>query len=310
MELLFQNLKEMNPIFIIGITGRSGTHYIAQLLKRHKVIVNNSLIREDHFISELNYLELYVKNISYYWRKKNKNNKEHEEKIINNLKIGLGNGIINSVPTKKQAKYFLLGTPYTHNISLFPDYFPSQKMLIIIRNAKDVVESGVRSKFWNYEEGLELWNRSAKRIIEFKKQSKYPFLIVKYEDLFTSTIEELSKIFNYLDLKLEDFPIEELKKIPVQGSSDAKNEKNSWEYKNIKKDVHFKPLNRSENWSLIRKWRFNWKCGKNSEILNYKTEIINSKPFYFLINVFLDIVLFIFKIKLYIKPKVKKHIRK
>ena len=298
----------MKPIFIIGITGRSGTHYIAQLLKRHKVIVNNSLIREDHFVSELNYLELNVKNISYYWRKKNKDNKEHEERIINNLKIGLGNGIINSVPTKKQAKYFLLGTPYTHNISLFPDYFPNQKMLIIIRNAKDVVESGVRSNFWNYEEGLELWNRSAKRIIEFQSKSQGDFIIVKYEDLFTDTTNKLKEIFNYLNVDSEEYPYDKLEKIPIQGSSDAKDENESWEYKNIEKNNNFKPLNRSENWSFIRKWRFNWKCGKNSEILNYKTEIINSKPFYFLINVFLDMVLFIFKIKLYMKQKVKKYL--
>jgi len=293
----------MNPIFIIGITGRSGTHYLKQLLKKHPEIENNILKREDHFVSELNYLEQYVKNISYYWKRKDK---EHEDNIIRNLKIGLGNGILSSVNKHNGENYYLLNTPYTHNIDLFPEYFPNKKLIIITRNAKDLVESGVRSNFWNYEEGLELWNRSAKRIIEFQKNNN-PF-IVKYEELFTDTNSKLIEICNYLNINTEDYPFEKLEDIPIQGSSDAKNKNDKWVYKNKNKSADFKPLSRSENWSLVRRWRFNWKCEKNSEILNYKTELINFKLFYYLINIFLDMVLFIFKIKLYMKQKVKKYL--
>lgn len=297
----------MKPIFIIGIAGRSGTHYLKQLLKKHQEIQVSLLNREDHFVSELNYLELYVKNISYYWKRKDP---EHEKKIKNNLKIGIGNGIINSIPTKEQTKYFLLNTPYTHNIYLFPEYFPNQKMIIITRNAKDLVESGVRSKFWNYEEGFEIWNRSAKRIIKFQKDNINKFLIVKYEDLFLDTENQLNNIFDYLNLKSENYPFDKLENTKIQGSSDAKGEKNNWEYKNIEKTDDFKPLSRSEKWSFIRKWRFNWKCGKNSKILNYQTEKINYKILYYFFNSFLDMILFIFKIKLFMKQKVKKYLIK
>jgi len=297
----------MKPIFIIGIAGRSGTHYLRQLLGKHNDVEISLLNREDHFVSELNYLELYVKNISYYWKR---NDKEHENNITNNLKIGLGNGIINAVPTKKQTKYFLLNTPHTHNIHLFEEYFPNQKMIIVTRNAKDLVESGVRSKFWNYEEGFELWNRSAKRIIDFNKNNNNKFLIVKYEDLFLNPEKNLKDIFEYLNLESANYSFDKLDNIPIQGSSDGKNENDNWEYKNKLIGADFKPLSRSENWSVIRKWRFNWKCGKNSELLNYETEIISSQFFYYLINSFLDVALFIFKMKLFAKRKMKKYLAK
>ncbi|MBN2662022.1 MAG: sulfotransferase [Bacteroidales bacterium] len=297
----------MEPIFIIGIAGRSGTHYLKQLLKKHQDVQVSLLNREDHFVSELNYLELYVKNISYFWKR---NDKEHEEKIVKNLKKGLGDGIIKSIHTKEQTKYFLLNTPYTHNIHLFKEYFPDKKLIIITRNAKDLVESGVRSKFWNYEEGFELWNRSAKRIIEFKNKNKDNFLIVKYEDLFLNTENELKKIFEYLNIKSDKYPFETLNKIPVQGSSDAKNEKKTWEYKNIKSNENFRPLTRAEKWGTIRKWRFNWKCGKNSFLLNYKDAIIKNYPLYYFINFILDVILSIYKIKLSLKHIIKKYYTK
>ncbi|MCD4793929.1 MAG: sulfotransferase [Bacteroidales bacterium] len=288
----------MNPIFIIGIAGRSGTHYIRQLLRRHPSIGKSILNREDHFVSELNYLDLYVKNVTYYWKR---DNKEHEENIKNKLKIGLGKGILSFVPTEKDKKYFLLNTPYTNNIHLFPEFFPNEKIIIITRNAKDLVESGVRSKFWNYEEGLELWNRSAKRIIEFQKKSEFQIKIVKYEDLFSNTKNQLEDIFNYLEINASDYPYEEINKIPIQGSSDGKNETNKWEYKRIEKNDNFKPLERSENWSLLRKWRFNRKCGNYSVLLNYEREVINYKLAYILINSLFDVFLCIFKIKLFLK---------
>ena len=294
----------MKPIFIIGIAGRSGTHYLKQLLKKHPDIENNILKREDHFISELNYLELYVKNISYYWKRKDK---EHEDKIKKNLKIGLGKGIINFANANNDKKYFLLNTPYTHNINLFPEYFPNQKMIIITRNAKDLVESGVRSKFWNYEEGFELWNKSANRIIEFQKATSYSIRIVKYEDLFLETENQLKNIFEYLELESNVFAFESIKNMTVQGSSDAKSDKNNWEYKNINKTHGFKPLSRSEKWGTLRKWRFNWKCGKNSLLLNYEDEKIKSHPLYFALNLFLDIILSFFKLKLYFKNRIIKH---
>jgi len=293
----------MKPIFIIGIAGRSGTHYLKQLLIKHNDIEKSILKREDHFISELNYLDLYVKNISYYWKRKDP---EHEKNIINSLKIGLGKGIIDFAKADKKAKYFLLNTPYTHNIQLFEKFFPNNKLIIITRNAKDLVESGVRSKFWNYEEGFELWNKSAKRLIEFQKKSNYPIKIVKYEDLFLDTENQLNKIFEYLELKNENYIFENAKNIAVQGSSDAKNDKKNWEYKNIKKTDNFKPLSRAEKWGVLKKWRYNWKCGKNSLLLNYEDEEIKFYPLYFILNIFFDIFLSIYKLKLFIKSKIIK----
>ncbi len=291
------------PIFIIGIAGRSGTHFIKQLLRKHPQISNNILKREAHFISEINFLDLYVKNVTYYWQK---NQKQHENKIKNLLKINLANGILNFLPKDNDKKYFVINTPYTDNLKYFPYYFKNHKLIIITRNAKDLVESGVRSKFWSYEEGLQLWNRSAKRILNLKKNYSN-FIIIKYEDLFTNPQKELIKIFDYLNLKSQNFPFKDIEKTPVQGSSDAKNNNKNWEYKNIEKPKNFKPLSRAENWSFIRNWRFDWKCGKNANKLNYKREKINFKIFYFLLNIFLDAFLWIFNLKIFLKNKIIKY---
>lgn len=287
----------MKAIFIIGITGRSGTHYLKQLLKIHPEISLNVLNREDHFISELNYLEKYVNPVTYWWKR---NDREHEKQIKNKLMLGIGNGILSFVSKEPNKKYFLLNTPYTNNINLFDDYFLGNKIIIILRDAKDTVESGVRSKFWTYEEGFELWNRSAKRILDFKETSKNKVLILKYEDIFIDTQSKLKEVFDYLELSDENYPYEKTEKTVIQGSSDAKKD-NNWEYKNIQKTENFNPLSRSQNWGILRKWRFEWKCGKNSEKLGYNREQINIKFIFYVLNIIFDFILFPSRLKLKIK---------
>lgn len=291
------------PIFIMGIAGRSGTHYLRQLLNKHPDISNSVLMREDHFVSELNLLEKYVKRVSYYWRRKDD---EHEANIIRKYKIGLGSNAVSDFAKEAGKHYFLLNTPETRNLDLFPEYYPNQKIIIIIRNAKDLTESGVRSKFWSYEEALEIWRVSARRIIKATKNKDFNPYIIKYEDLYSHTKDRLSELLEYLELSKEKYPFEAINKLKIQGSSDAKAEKNTWEYKNIEKSENFDPLNRSAGWSRYRLWRYDYKCGRPARQLGYEDEIFSHSIFYYFVNiVFGSIPSVLAKAKIALKLKAK-----
>ena len=153
----------MTTIFILGIAGRSGTNFLRKILNSHPDISKVKLKGEDYFISKLNYLDLYLNNVTFWWKRKKW---EYQQNIEDELKISIGQGIMNVMPKDKSKKAFILKTPDTFNAHRYKNYFPDAKVIVMTRNAKDMVESGVKSKFWNYEEGFEIWNKSAKRIVK------------------------------------------------------------------------------------------------------------------------------------------------
>ena len=81
------------------------------------------------------------------------------------------------------CKKLITSTPSVENIHNFFKLFPNVPLLILVRDGRAVVESGVRSFNWNYEQAIREWNRSAQTIIRFDQEMKgtgHPYRIVKY----------------------------------------------------------------------------------------------------------------------------------
>lgn len=195
--------------------------------------------------------------------------------------------------------------PFNVNIDKFFNFFPRAKLIIIIRDGKNVVESGVKSNFWNYEMGFNIWNTSAIRIHNFINKNNLlsdRFLLVKYEDLINSLSEEMVRVLGFCNLAFEKYDMKEAKNTKILGSStvNTKNKEFVWEVVTDKRD--FNPLNRSQHWNKTLHYRFNRKCGDNSRKFGYSIEYSKKGLSYYLINLIWDIKYFYVKFKIKFNP--------
>jgi hypothetical protein len=291
----------MSPVFILGITGRSGTNYLYNLLQIHPDCEGSNLTAEDFIIFGLDKLEKFTTKIGGQWKKEWK----YDHKIESQIKKSLGDGISAFLLNGREDKCIVSKTPSTINIAKFFTFFPDAKLIIMLRDGKDVVESGVNSNFWNYEMGFHIWNKSAKRIVEFINENKSysdRILIIKYENLINSLSKEINKTLSFCNLTPSKYDVHKANKINLLGSSSTnqKNKKFVWEV--VTDKSNFSPLIRSQNWSKTLHYRYNKKCGDNAKKLGYLTKHSRKGIIYHFTNLIWDIRFFYVKIKYKLKP--------
>jgi hypothetical protein len=162
---------------------------------------------------------------------------------------------------------------------LFFKLFPSGKLVVLVRDGRSVVESSVKTFSHPYGYAAREWARSARIIQDFQARNPgAPYLLVRYEDLYSNVEKELRRIFNYLDLDAEVYDYSAAASLPVRGSSTLRGQPTayhaSWvaegiHWEPMKKPSDFNPVQRWADWSRARHERFNWLSGEYLERFGY-----------------------------------------
>jgi len=300
MEIAINKLKFC---FILGIDRRSGTNYLFRLIRKHPQCVGPGPIWEDFFIHNSEILRKYVENVYKSWKPSWEIDKilGPEPVMLKYIGDGLKRFLSLQLEIWDQSPEYenlilLSKTPSVRGLDNFFDIFPNAYLLILVRDGRAVVESGVRSFAWDYEEAMHRWAENAKIILNFKekyKDKKERFLIVRYEDVVKNTKEELRKIFNLLKIDSSLYNFDKAENLAVTGSSELKEKEGRLHWKPVPKTKEFNPLARFKDWDDKKHERFNWIGGKYLEEFGYKMKPSRS-TFCLLRNLILDLV---FKIK-------------
>ncbi|WP_036479493.1 sulfotransferase [Myxosarcina sp. GI1] len=318
------------PIFILGISQRSGTNFVSDLLALHPDC-DATLIPEDFFMAYADLLIKFANSLDRhlrYWE---------IDKIVGSpekIYESFGNTLstfLNSQGTKsdlidyknktenlndftKSTKRRITKTPSVKNLSHFFHFFPNSPLLIIVRDGRAVVESSVKTFNRGYEYEMRAWAEAARTIIqaksEFDKLNR-KYLIVKYEEIFTNTEQELNKIFSFLDLNAENYDFEKALNLPIRGSSELKEKTGKVHWNKVEKSQKFNPLVRYSNWDRSLHTRFNWIAGNYLEMLGYTQQTNFDNEFWWnLWNKWLDIKHLGFKgIYRKFRSKITEHLR-
>ena len=172
--------------------------------------------------------------------------------------------IESNIKNPEKVKMLVTKTPTLKNIGSFFKFFPRAHLIVIVRDGRSVVESGVRTFGLRYEKAIKAWNEEIQTLIQFEamiqtEKTDHKLLIVRFEDLFKHTRRELEKIFSFLDVSAKEYDFQAAKNLPVSGSSsmtDKEGKKVNWEFKI--KEIHFNPLERFQSWGRAKHERFNW----------------------------------------------------
>jgi hypothetical protein len=282
-----------NLIFILGVTMRSGTNYLNNLLLLHPHCEYPGIVWEDYFLAHADLLQNYADSLYKHWQP------EWKEKLVDLIGINpvmksLGGGLTfllkdqfrgrarpESVESWDSLK-FVTATPSVRNLNYFFDLFPDAHLLIIMRDGRSVVESGVRSFDWDYERAMKNWKNAAETIHKFDhaiSNHKKKYLILKYEDLFLHTREKMKEVLEFLELNFKCYHFYAAENLPVVGSSELRNSEGAVHWHARKKNKHFDPLERWRHWKKLLHLRFNWIAGDYAERFGYSMQEKNRYGF-------------------------------
>lgn len=259
------SVKRNPTAYIVSPTQRSGTNYLSTILSKHPQLAfpkGDNLPDEQCLFTYSEDLKSYCYKTVSTWSKWINAGEPQLQQYVHQMMAGLGGGILDFFSTFVESnKTILFKTPDTGRLDNFYHLFPESKVIILIRDGRDTVESFARS--WGggstFSKMCERWSKRVDTIFNFISKARNSncaenIILVRYEDININTRAEVERILEFLELKTSEYRWEELDDIPVLGSSS---------YKGNHDEVHWEPLKKSESFQPVKKWT-RWSSKKKS----------------------------------------------
>lgn len=268
--------RQLTPCFVLGIARRSGTNYLFRLLSRHPACLAPGPIWEDSLVHHAQCLADYARRVVADW-----DPRWGAAEAVGGpdaLLADLGAGLVRflhrqtlGAPIDPRARVFLTKTPSVQGLEYFPRLFPGARALVLVRDGRSVVESGVRSFGWSYENAMRQWATAATEIIAFLERHSgpdAPVRLVRYEDLLRNEQDVLTTLLRFLGLDPDQYDFAAARAIGVTGSSELRQNGGTVHWKPVQ-TTHFDPLRRHAGWDRKRRERFAWLAGAQMRALGY-----------------------------------------
>jgi Sulfotransferase family len=307
------NRTDLTPIFILGMSQRTGTNFLGELLRLHPRCTS-PVVWEDFLAAYSDLLVSYAAQVSSNWNPEWGIDRNHGRDLICRH---LGEGLISFlqsqrvitpvdpasgpsstvVSVKEMGKRVVTKTPSVRSLQYFFKIFPQAQLLILVRDGRAVVESAVKSFNRNYEEEMRRWAVSAHTILQFRQSVDHcdrPYMLVRYEDLWMHREQELRRIFSFLDLDVESYDFAAADKVPIRGSSTLVEQGIKVDWVPVENSPSFNPMQRWAHWDRRLHERFNWITGDYLGRFGYEKKIYpGNGSFWKLWNMALDTRYFI-----------------
>lgn len=277
------------PIFVLGILPRCGTNFLSDLLRAHPDCGVPEPVWEDFFIYHADLLVRYADTVFAQWDPR----WGVGQALRNRLCERLGSGLVSFLTEQAEAKRVVTKTPRVDNLNHFFTLFPNAYLLILVRDGRSVIESGVKTFRWHRENAIQKWAQAAQTILDCDRRNKgttLKYRIVRYEDLWSNLEEEIRRLLLFLDLDPGKYDFEEARQLPVRGSSTIRDQGDGVHWVPMEKRSDFDPMSRWRHWSRARHERFNWVAGRYLKRFGYELQRSASNRFLWTVwNLVLDV---------------------
>lgn len=264
------DLERADPIFLHGVLPRSGTNFLWDILRLHTdVAPARAPIREDFLLKHAHHLEAYAKAVRYHWQGRWG---DYPDDITDQVQAAIGRGLVSFLWTERD-KRLLTKTPSVENLRRFSVLFPDARLVVLVRDGRSVVQSGMTSFGWDLDTGARRWRSAVEEIRAFERVGAIPYLLIRYEDLLADTKATVKELLDFLNLDPGGIDLEAAARVPVRGSSEfhgAARHDVHWEP--VARDESFKPTERWRSWDRSTLERFAWIAGDQLAYLRYESE--------------------------------------
>jgi len=261
-------------VFVNGVLPRSGTNYIANALALHPAIAAFPRRLFEFPLLELGpgacalrheWLAHYPENGSLV--------RDHE------LFAYLASAWLADLQADSPDRHLLFKSPHLRQLSLFRATLPDDRLVICLRDGRDVVASALSS----FREHSRFTRKSFRQLVhEWRLATEaalacaadgplaHPHtILVRYEDMVADQAAEMRRLLGALGLELDDYPYDRLAQLPVFGSS-ARRPDGTWRWQQATRDSAFNPVGRYANWPERRKRAFERLAGDTLRRAGYR----------------------------------------
>ena len=256
-------------VFLLALNGRSGTNYLLNLISHHSDIAfARAPFWEDFLLHEAHHLKAFADGVFGHWSRVA--GASATTALKQDLEETLGHSVCRFLSRGIDKPFVVLKTPSIQNLQIFYRFFPQEKLIILLRDGRDVVASGMRSFGWTMETASTAWARAADELRTFcQQEAEDRRLITRFEDLARDPKSALVKIFNYIgvDPELYDWSDDAISR--VIGSSNLRQDGGDMHWMPVDKDRHFNPIGRWQDWSDAQRRMFDERAGQQLEALRH-----------------------------------------
>lgn len=269
-------------VFLHGISVRSGTNLSARIFLRHpdvEVVPENQTLREFPLLHELKKFQGAFEGFAKSYKKRMGKDDQYEwKKYMPYLGESFKNYLLDNLVSDREKQVLFLKVPSVINIESFFDVFPDSKLILLLRNGRDLVSSGekgylaqrgsqsifeklkrrlayflgrpFRGAVKSYQKNLEL-------ILSFLESNvnSENIYVIHFEDLASENYQVLQDMFSFcgLDPSKGDFSNIEVVGSSFVGEFEPNQKKIKWQP--VPKTESFNPIGRSKDWP---KWKHNY----------------------------------------------------
>jgi hypothetical protein len=279
-------MSEPKIVFVLGIMQRSGTNFLRNLLCMHPDCGAVLPIAEDFLIHNCHHLDQYVRSVGAMWNPSWGGLDRSRERLTRCLERGVL-GFVGNLTTaewlsgaqewnvplpsramlKQSPAVVVTKSPSVKNLELVPTLFPEAKIIVVVRDGRALVASGMKSFGWKLESAARKFAEEAGCILRALPRQPNTMLI-KYEDVLAERDRTMKRIFEFIGVDARNFDYRLFDEVPVTGSSQAKEVDGEvhWKPTTIK---NFEPLKRWQQWTPQQLSRYHWLAGQAHVQLGY-----------------------------------------
>lgn len=236
--------KVGGAIFIVSPLPRSGTNFLWEMLRRHPCCVPvRSPLWEDYVLKNAHHLERFVVSAQESWDPV----WGETEALGQELLARLGSAVIGFLSSDPAGR-LVTKSPTVENVELFPRVFPGSDLVLLIRDGRDVVASGMRTFGWNLAGAARAWAQATERALRsIDDAGAARAHVVRFEDLVAAPWERLCSLMTDLGLDPGGYDPEEIARIPVRGSAFHRGTGRA--------DTHWDPVPRAASFDPVGRWK-------------------------------------------------------
>ena len=200
------------PIFILGMLQRTGTNHLWDLFGLHPDVFKLEPIFEDHLVKWSSHLVAYADDVSSHWSSDWNVPDEERAALLRSIGHGISDWMAGHSDRRVVTKM-----PSVDQVTQFFDLFDDCPLVLIVRDGRNVCESGHNSFGWSYERAFHRWTRAADAVLAVRERfGDDPRLsIVRYEDVVDTPVDVMQRLLPATGLDPDRYPFDEIDALPV-----------------------------------------------------------------------------------------------
>lgn len=259
------------PLLLVGLTQRTGTNWLGALLECHPDLRPPRRVREAHLPDGAAELVRGVESITHHWQPDWLDPRHATDELAQRVGQGLLQWLAEDAGVDATTR-LLARTPGTGDLEAVLRLVGDAHVVLLARDGRDVVASGMVGLGWSFDEGVNRWLAGASQAVRVLGRPLPPgprVRLVRYEGLVADLEGALTPLLEWAGLDPARFDWGAARELPVIGSSFHRGDADQLHWDPVTRPQDFDPRGRADHWTEDQQARFVLRAGTVQAALGY-----------------------------------------